>query len=906
MGFLQPPQINWSQDDLNFLQGASDFNGVWEPGEFNWPLPDMEPDLRNEAVAGDFLFWSRNLDNMLSDKKRMTIQALVDLVSDALVIPSWLPDGWTTWQALIKASNDDQDVEWWDMPEWFSGVYGDLTGVPSTFAPSSHTHPFWEITGLTKGSVLFGGPTGIPAQDNQNFFFDDEWDSFFVSSTLGSEIILNGIFSSWASWTAPSGWTIASWVATHGSNGTWALTPSTAITIYAGMRYTITVDIGSLTAGTGTITVGGVTIAVASASGTYTKTFVALATTNLAITPSNTARFTVDNVSLKQLSWGKISSGNFYGEFFQATMTGLGATTSPGSVLDNPTPATAWVQQASPSNLLRWRWYNSSGSASWPFEIQDYAIGNVNITAHGKWIQQWRGNSGTWAEFCSFDSDPLGKWFNLTPGQSHSNGGPGTTRVLTLSNSGTNTWIDFLFSGVRKSHIGADSNGAMKFYAGGWNYFEYYQMASGSLFSYNYPSAFYHSGNLQAAGHGMFGGKVGAGTGSWTTPTSTLTVNGGEAKKTRRVTSNITLDDTAYFWIADATNPSCNGTPSVTTCSTYTGSGQATCESHLPCSWYAGSSCSGFSYESGMGTCTGTSGCSADTAACSGGDQSTCEANDDAYGGSCAWSETDCWGLDESTCGSYSGSGCSQNYSDCSTFNGNDSGCTGQSGCSSSGNTCPSQMDEWSCTWAGCSWDGMTCTGDNSTCSGTYFTGCSGTYYTCTGTYYTGNCSGTYGASCNGTVTCTGYSSSGACTAETGCSWSTAITLTLPDSATLPNYSCAIYNGSSTGADVNIVAPSWHTTDVSLLSAHKDSVILQGFNDARACSDFTSAGACTPTGCTANYNSCSWESMDNTCYGDASCSAANGTDSMTCNAISYFSSCSGTWYASKHYYRLAS
>lgn len=88
MGFLQQPSIDWSQDDLNFLQGASDFNGVWEPGEFNGPLPDMEPDLRDEAVAGDYLFWSRHLDNMISDKKRMTIQGLVDLVADAIVIPS--------------------------------------------------------------------------------------------------------------------------------------------------------------------------------------------------------------------------------------------------------------------------------------------------------------------------------------------------------------------------------------------------------------------------------------------------------------------------------------------------------------------------------------------------------------------------------------------------------------------------------------------------------------------------------------------------------------------------------------------------------------------------------------------------------------------------------------------------
>lgn len=94
---------------------------------------------------------------------------------------------------------------------------------------------------------------------------------------------------------------------------------------------------------------------------------------------------------------------------------------------------------------------------------------------------------------------------------------------------------------------------------------------------------------------------MGAGTGSGTTPTSTLTINGGEAKKTRRVTTNTTLDDTAYFWIGDASTPSCNGTPSVTTCSTYTGSGQAVCESHLPCSWYAGSSCSTFNNEYGMG-----------------------------------------------------------------------------------------------------------------------------------------------------------------------------------------------------------------------------------------------------------------------------------------------------------------
>lgn len=64
---------------------------------------------------------------------------------------------------------------------------------------------------------------------------------------------------------------------------------------------------------------------------------------------------------------------------------------------------------------------------------------------------------------------------------------------MTINNTGSNSWIDWKFSGVAKSYLGADSSGAMKFYAGGGSYFEYYQMAGGSLFSYNYPTAFVHS-----------------------------------------------------------------------------------------------------------------------------------------------------------------------------------------------------------------------------------------------------------------------------------------------------------------------------------------------------------------------------------------------------------------------------
>lgn len=142
-----------------------------------------------------------------------------------------------------------------------------------------------------------------------------------------------------------------------------------------------------------------------------------------------------------------------------------------------------------------------------------------------------------------------------------------------------------------------------------------------------------------------------------------------------------------------------------------------------------------------MGTCIGNSGCSADSAPCSGGDQFSCESLDDSYGGTCAWVDLggDCSVFDEATCSSYSGSGCSLNYADCSAYS--DGG--------GDGATCMSIM--------GCSYDSGT-----GTCSGTYFMSCSGTYssFSCTGTYYTGNCSGVYGTSCDGTITCTSYSSS--------------------------------------------------------------------------------------------------------------------------------------------------
>lgn len=545
------------------------------------------------------------------------------------------------------------------------------------------------------------------------------------------------------------------------------------------------------------------------------------------------------------------------------TKTGLWATPTAGLQVINSTAATVWTpSQVSPSFLRKGNGFFSNSSTSFPFEVQDYVSGDTNIVAYWKHIWQYRANSGSWAEFMSFSTAPLGLGFSITPWQSLSNGTPWTTRNMTINNTGTNSWIDWKFSGVAKSYLGADSSGAMKFYAGWGSYFEYYQMAGGSLFSYNYPTAFVHSGN------GLFGWSVNAG--SQSTPTSTLQSQWSFATKGRRVTSNYTLTTTDSVIYADATTPTCNGTPSAS-CASWTN--QTDCEkwdAHGGCSWFAGSPCSDYNWN--QSECEWHSGCTYETASCSvyNGDESTCSGTS-----GCSWSGNDCSPLDEWTCGSTSG--CSTNYS-------------------------------------ACSWDWMTCTGgtgcdgyfDESTCNAAlYFTGCTGAYYTCSGSYYTGTCSGTYGAGCSGTAACAGIDDSTNCGLETGCSWTTSITISLPSVITTPERHYWVYNDNSWSADVVLSPFSGDTIDKTTsytLGTYKDSVHIHALAESISCDSFNE-GACTPSGCTKNYSNCSWDSMEGTCSGNAVCVGIG--DEWTCTSTTYFSSCSGSYYSVKNWYLLS-
>lgn len=663
------------------------------------------------------------------------------------------------------------------------------------------------ITGGTPGSTLFvGGTVASPtiAQDNQGYFYNDAENRLSLFTTLGPSQLANGTFTGSAvSWNVGSGWAYSSNSVSKISNGTAALSQSVTIPVLR--EYVLSYTVSNWTAGTLTPSAGNWTGTTVSANGTYTERVIVPFEPNatlFAFTPSNTARLTVDNVTLRLL---------------------LGTNTK--------------------SNLN---------------------VGGLSI-------------EGNWA-----------------------NGNPGTTRFMTINNDGSASWTDYRFQGTLRGATGFNSSGGQDNFASGGNYFAYYYgnagLTSNFLFSYNYPTAFVHYFQ------GRFGTNVIAG--SMLAPTSTLQSAGGLALKVKRITASQSLDNSATHWLCDPLTSLCSGTPTHA-CSYWTT--QEDCEkwdAHGGCSWFAGQSCSAFNNEFDMGTCSGTSGCTAVTASCSGaGDQSTCEAQDDGYGGSCSWAATgDCSPFDESTCGNTSG--CTQNFIDCTTFFDDYTTCTGTTGCSwSAAVDCSLNdgTDQVTCeTDAGCVWDSGSneCQGS---CSGTGpFDNCTGNYDECSGTYYTGGCSGNYGAACQGTSSCAGIDDSTNCGYEPGCTWATTMNVTLPQISTVPDRTYWIYNDNSSSSDVTILPYSGDTVDntVSIvLSNYKDGVHLAPLYLTESCSSFNEE-ACTPSGCEIVY--CTWNSGNNECEGSAACSALNPTSQETCEST--FNYCSGNYVTSKNWY----
>jgi hypothetical protein len=133
-------------------------------------------------------------------------------------------------------------------------------------------------------------------------------------NTIGAEKLTNGTFTGNANgWTLATGWAYNTNLVRKNANGTGTLSQplaSMVTPVEAGKRYTLVYTISSRTAGSVTPSCGGWTGTTRSANGTYTEDFVSTTNDILAFTPTNTARFYIDTISLKGYTDGDILAYN--------------------------------------------------------------------------------------------------------------------------------------------------------------------------------------------------------------------------------------------------------------------------------------------------------------------------------------------------------------------------------------------------------------------------------------------------------------------------------------------------------------------------------------------------------------------------------------------------------------------
>jgi hypothetical protein len=168
------------------------------------------------------------------------------------------------------------------------------------------------LTGLTlstftQNSVLFAGANGAVSQDNTNLNYISATRQFGVASTT-VERITNGTFTGSASgWNLTTGWTYSSNSVSHSTGiGTLSQTP----TLNWGERWEVSFTLSDFTAGNVAISFSGNNLGTVSTAGTYTYRVMTKSTSQgIVFTPSNTAQFTVDNVSAKVLNGGQVAAG---------------------------------------------------------------------------------------------------------------------------------------------------------------------------------------------------------------------------------------------------------------------------------------------------------------------------------------------------------------------------------------------------------------------------------------------------------------------------------------------------------------------------------------------------------------------------------------------------------------------
>lgn len=587
-------------------------------------------------------------------------------------------------------------------------------------------------------------------------------------------------------------------------------------------------------------------------------------------------------------------------------------------IFSNQTPATSAIQfQSSPA--MEWvgnGWKSGGTAASQLVKFRAYVRPTASsVLGSGEWKLEYSQNNAAYSTALQVATNvtdglavPLTTVTGIIKGSYSNSTTIDTLPSFELNNpSGTRVNVTHKYGSTIKYGLQSTDQGTAYYHAAGTSPIHNFHVGS-SIGTTTLVAQIYGNG-IYCGLNGYFGQRLTAGQADTSVQTTLSSYGSMAAKGTLITNSSYTLADTETFVYVDPSNTNvCTGTPTVV-CSALVTEGTCNAESDVGCSWSAGTSCGGAT-GTDSGTCTGQgAGCTWEEVPCSSAnntDQTTCENQDDPYGGNCSWDTSTCSGLgaDQGTCEGQSG--CTWNFSDCHAFDGQSQGtCEGNTGCSWVGGDCAAfdNTDQATCETGhtGCVWDGMTlCAGtydEGSSCSGQYDTSCSGNL--CTGNYNTGNCTGNFGAGCQGTANCGLLITSGTCSAQSGCTWTAEVTVTLPTTANASRGTTgrfySIMHVGETG-NVNIVGqsgqPIFQYTTLPLFKKG-DKVLLHNQNITFQCSVFTSSTPCSAqTGCTWNtaivcgdFGSqedcesagCSWDGDTSTCSGPGSAANCSGT-----------------------------
>jgi len=593
-----------------------------------------------------------------------------------------------------------------------------------------------------------------------------------------------------------------------------------------------------------------------------------------------------------------LTQANTWQQLQTFTKSALGTTTGTSNILINPTPAALGAQQASPAFVWRGNGWRTGTSVSQTVDFRVHVLPvQGTAAALGDWKLQSSIAGGAYEDGLTYSSRQSD---GLTFGRLQVAGSikatmANSSTIDTLQNfdmvsTGTRVSLTATFTSTIRWGIQVQDSGYTVYKAAGSQAFHNFEVGttigSTALIAQIYSQGIYNAG-------GSFNqGRVTAG-GANTSPPAFLTTYGSLGLKGVLYTSSIvSITDNETMVYCDASNAFiCSGTPSA--CSTYTGAGQATCETHtgVGCSWFAGNDCSAFNGTNESECETGHVGCTYDESTCSAAnntDSSTCEAQDDSFGGNCAW--------DTSTCPGFTNTAACNGQTGCTATV--DGDCTTLSDGGGDGTNCATQPE--------CSYN----SGDG-VCSGTFFTACVGSL--CTGNYFNGTCSGVYNAACVGTALCNNLtpSGSGTCAAESGCSWVSGMVVTLPSSSVANQSNTSrlysVVNIGASGTVTVIPFPGGATPDSILgygsgvvLNAQNERGMFHHHNVISNCSGFGTQTPCEAAGtCTWNLEVvCSaFDGDESNCNNNSGCGCTYAVG--LCTGAGCAANCSGTYTSSK-------